>query len=251
MAALSEIRFSEEGSLREHGAGYTLYWSGKLATERRLSGVGFMIRDSIATKLASLPAGHSDRIISMRLPSRLASGPRSAQNRDWFDENNLEVQELLSKKRSAHKAHLAQPSCQHKKSIRLQRKLREIQNEWWTNLAFSMMLQQTKEDLDDADGAYIRFCFDGSVFNLRCLQAHTKTMELLIRELLFADDAALLAHTEAAMQRITSCFAKTAQIFGLEVSLKKTEVLHQPAPQKEYHPPSISIEQTERDQQRS
>ncbi len=84
-----------------------------------------------------------------------------------------------------------------------------------------------------------------SVFNLRRLQAHTKTMELLIRELLFADDAALLAHTEAAMQRITSCFAKSAQIFGLEVSLKKTEVLHQPAPQKEYHPPSISIEQTE------
>jgi len=38
------------------------------------------------------------------------------QNRDWFDENNLEVQELLSKKRSAHKPHLAQPSCLHKKA---------------------------------------------------------------------------------------------------------------------------------------
>ncbi len=112
-------------------------------------------------------------------------------------------------------------------------------------ILFSMMLQQTTEDLDNADGVYIRFRLDGSGFNLRRLQAHTKTMELLIRELLFADDADLLAHTEAAMQRITSCFAKSAQIFGLEVSLKKTEVLHQPAPQKEYHPPSISIEQTE------
>uniref|UniRef100_K7EZV3 Reverse transcriptase domain-containing protein n=1 Tax=Pelodiscus sinensis TaxID=13735 RepID=K7EZV3_PELSI len=70
-------------------------------------------------------------------------------------------------------------------------------------------------------------------------------MEKLIRELLFADDAALLAHTEAAMQRITSCFAKTAQHFGLEVSLKKTEVLYQPAPHEEHHPPSIFIEQTE------
>lgn len=55
IAALSEIRFSEKGSLREHGAGYTLYWSGKPVTERRLSGVGFMIRDSIACKLASWP----------------------------------------------------------------------------------------------------------------------------------------------------------------------------------------------------
>lgn len=68
ITALSEIHFSEKGILREHSAGYTLYWSVKPATERRLSGVGFMIRDSIATKLASLPAGHSDRIISMRLP---------------------------------------------------------------------------------------------------------------------------------------------------------------------------------------
>ncbi|XP_072048860.1 craniofacial development protein 2-like [Amphiura filiformis] len=29
IAALSEVRFLEEGSLKEHGAGYTLYWSGK------------------------------------------------------------------------------------------------------------------------------------------------------------------------------------------------------------------------------
>ncbi len=42
-------------------------------------------------------------------------GFTTKQNRDWFNENNLEVQELLSKKRSAHKAHLAQPSCPHKK----------------------------------------------------------------------------------------------------------------------------------------
>ena len=68
IVALSEIRFSEEGCLREHGAGYTLYWSGKSQEERRLSCVGFMVRDSIATKLTNLPIGHSDCIISMRLP---------------------------------------------------------------------------------------------------------------------------------------------------------------------------------------
>jgi exonuclease III len=68
IAALSEVRFPEEGSLKEHGAGYTLFWSGKPATERRLSGVGFMVRNSIASRLEILPTGHSDRIMSMRLP---------------------------------------------------------------------------------------------------------------------------------------------------------------------------------------
>ncbi|KAI8484505.1 hypothetical protein Bbelb_377760 [Branchiostoma belcheri] len=106
---------------------------------------------------------------------------------------------------------------------------------------FSMMLQQATEDLGDEDGIYIRYRTDGSLFNLRRLQAHTKTLEQLIRELLFADDAALVAHTEFAMQRVTSCFAEASELFGLEVSLKKTEVLHQPAPRKEYRPPCIKI----------
>ena len=108
-----------------------------------------------------------------------------------------------------------------------------------------MMLQQVTENLDDKDGVYIRVRTDGYLFNLRRLQAHTKIKEKLIRELLFADDAALLAHSESAMQRITSSFAVAAQLYGIEVSLKKTEVLHQPAPHEEYHPPSISIEQSQ------
>ena len=44
-----------------------LYWSGRPAGERRLSGVGFMVRNSIASKLETLPTGHSDRIIPMCL----------------------------------------------------------------------------------------------------------------------------------------------------------------------------------------
>ena len=48
------------------------------------------------------------------------------------------------------------------------------------------------------------FVFIQILFNLRHLQAHMKTKEKLIRKLLFADDAALVAHTESAMQRITS-----------------------------------------------
>ena len=113
------------------------------------------------------------------------------------------------------------------------------------SIFFSMMLRQATEDLNDDDSIYIRYRLDGNLFNLRRLQAHTKTQEQLIRDLLFADDAALVAHTERALQRLTSCFAEAAQLFGLEISLKKTEVLHQPAPQDEYHPPHISIDETE------
>ena len=68
IAALSEVRFAEQGCLREDGAGYALFWSGKNKDERRLSGVDFMVKTSIARKLQNLPVGHSDRIMSLRLP---------------------------------------------------------------------------------------------------------------------------------------------------------------------------------------
>ena len=113
------------------------------------------------------------------------------------------------------------------------------------SIFFSMMLKQALEDLDNEERVHIRCRMDGSVFNLRRLQAHTKTMEKQIRDLLYAIDAALLAHTERALQRITSCFAEAAQLFGLVVSLKKTEVLYQPAPKEETPPPHITIGTTE------
>ena len=45
-------------------------------------------------------------------------------------------------------------------------------------------------------GMYVRYGLNGSLFNLRRLQAHTKTQERLIQDLLFVDDAALVTHTE-------------------------------------------------------
>ena len=113
------------------------------------------------------------------------------------------------------------------------------------SIFFTMMLKQATVDLDDDEGVYVRYRLHGSLFNLRRLQAHTKTQERLIQNLLFADDAALVAHTERALQRMTSCFADASRLFGLEVSLKKTEVLHQPTPREEYRPPHISIGDTE------
>ena len=109
------------------------------------------------------------------------------------------------------------------------------------SLFFSVMLKNATSDLDDDEAVYIRYRLDGCLFNLRRLKSYTKTTQCLVRELLFADDAALIAHSEAALQRLTSCFAKSAHLFGLEVSLKKTEVLYQPAPRDDYRHPSITI----------
>ena len=65
------------------------------------------------------------------------------------------------------------------------------------------------------------------MFNIKRLKSKTKTTLELIRELLFADDAALTAHTEAALQRLMDCLASACELFQLTISIKKTEVLAQ------------------------
>ncbi|KAI8514516.1 hypothetical protein Bbelb_071070 [Branchiostoma belcheri] len=57
------------------------------------------------------------------------------------------------------------------------------------------------------DGVYIRSRTDGSLFNLARLRARSKTVESLCRELLFADDAALTAHKESALQGLLDSLA--------------------------------------------
>lgn len=94
------------------------------------------------------------------------------------------------------------------------------------------MLEQAPEDIED--GVDIRSRLDGNLFNLSRRQGRRKTMEQLIWDLLFAHDVALVAHTERALQRLTSCFAESAKLFGLEVNLTKTEALHQPAAREVY-----------------
>ena len=85
------------------------------------------------------------------------------------------------------------------------------------------ILHEATEDLPD--GIYIRFQTDGSLFNLRHLLTHMKTIKVLVTELLFADDCALLTHTEEALQHIVNHFSDAAKNFHLTISLRKTEVL--------------------------
>jgi len=60
---------------------------------------------------------------------------------------------------------------------------------------FSIMLLVAFKDCDA--GIPIRFRTDGSLFNLRRLQARSKTFAAVVRNLLYADDSALMALTQA------------------------------------------------------
>lgn len=110
---------------------------------------------------------------------------------------------------------------------------------------FSMMFSAMLSDAfcnDEETNIKIRFRTDGKLFNLRRLQAKTKVEEGSVRDLLFADDCALNADTEDKMQQSMNCFSNACKSFGLTISTKKTEVLHQPAPQKPYVEPVITVE---------
>ena len=83
---------------------------------------------------------------------------------------------------------------------------------------------------DDNLGIGINYRYDGSIFNLRRLQAKTKVTKDTINDLLFADDCALNATSEADMQQCTNKFSEACDNFGLTINTKKTEVMYQSPP---------------------
>ena len=73
---------------------------------------------------------------------------------------------------------------------------------------------------DDEVGLGIRYRTDGSVFNLRTLQAKTKVSNDTINDFVFADDCALNADTENGIQHSVDLFPNACDNFGLTISTK-------------------------------
>ena len=77
------------------------------------------------------------------------------------------------------------------------------------------------------EGIYLRTRSDGRLFNLARLRAKTKVREVLIRDMLFADDAAVATHTQKELQSLMDCFSQACKDFEMTISLKKTNVMGQ------------------------
>ena len=110
------------------------------------------------------------------------------------------------------------------------------------SIFFSMMLLIAFKDCDL--GVPIQFRTDSNIFNLGRFQARTKTSLAVIRDLLYADDCALAARSLADAQQLFDRFHAAAVRFGLTVSLKKTEVMLQPASHSTSAQPVIKVEDT-------
>ena len=63
------------------------------------------------------------------------------RNKDWFEDNCTELKQLLDEKHNAHAAYVPNPSSRFLKGkwqearTRVQRTLRETENQWWLNKA--------------------------------------------------------------------------------------------------------------------
>ena len=86
-----------------------------------------------------------------------------------------------------------------------------------------------------ASGIYIWTCSDGKLFNLAHLKAETRTNRLCVRELLYADDMALVATDCNDIQEIVNQFHSAATMFGLKINTTKTELMYQPHPTNSLH----------------
>ena len=95
-------------------------------------------------------------------------------------------------------------------------------------LFFSVMLGHAFGDCNT--GVKFQFRTSGGLFNHQRFHAKTLVKSSVIRDLLFADDAALVATSLEEAQCLVDRFSRASKAFGLTISIKKTEVVHQPIP---------------------
>ena len=109
----------------------------------------------------------------------------------------------------------------------------------FTLLCLTAVLETMSERLNR--GVFIHTRTDGKLFNLAWLCAHTKTLEMCIRELLYADDSTLVANNAVDMRQIVDRFSSAAVMFGLKINISKTKLLYQPPPMSIELPEMITV----------
>lgn len=90
---------------------------------------------------------------------------------------------------------------------------------------FSLVLKHAFGTL--TKGVHMNTRSDDKLYNIARLRAKTKVRKTTIRDMLFADDAAVAAHTEYDLQQLMDQLSHACCDFGLTISLTKTNVLGQ------------------------
>ena len=82
------------------------------------------------------------------------------------------------------------------------------------------------------EGIYLRTRSDERLLNLARLEAMTKVREYLVRDMLFADDTAIVPHAQRELQSLMNRFSQAFKDFRFTIILKKTDVTgqHTPSP---------------------
>ncbi|KAL8572178.1 hypothetical protein ACOMHN_049354 [Nucella lapillus] len=66
IAAISETRLEDEGSVAEPKGGYTFFWKGKGQNEDMIHGVGLAIKSTLLRQLPDLPTAINERLMKLR-----------------------------------------------------------------------------------------------------------------------------------------------------------------------------------------
>ena len=94
------------------------------------------------------------------------------------------------------------------------------------SLYLTAMLEVAFKDVHE--GIYIQTRLGADLFNVTQFKSKSYTTKQLFREMLFADDSVLVAHSAADMQVLLDHFAKAAAQFSLKINIQTTECLFQP-----------------------
>ena len=107
------------------------------------------------------------------------------------------------------------------------------------NIYFSSLLHHAFSN--STLGVYLHTRFDGGLFNVKRFRAKSKVSNLTVTDLLFADDAALVAHCAKDLQILLDRFAASCAAFGLTISVSKTVVMCQGAVEDQLAPIEVSV----------
>ncbi|XP_045503538.1 uncharacterized protein LOC123700381 [Colias croceus] len=93
---------------------------------------------------------------------------------------------------------------------------------------FSLMLRAAFSD--DHQGVHLHTRTDGRLFNISLLKSKKHREDLFVDNLLFADDAALLANSPFELQSMIDRFSRACSQFAMTVNTSKTVILSQGTP---------------------